>query len=114
MEVRSRAFRRRPRRRETGEMAHSAETSQRPIAGPAPDTQSGTTGVTRVPFASPGALSPHLLSADARLQEVASLLAAGFLRHWRRRAPDFGEKDLDVLRTSSEVCPKPQSEGESL
>ena len=59
-------------------------------------------------------LDPEHMPADARLREVASILAAGFLRYWRKRCPVFGEKDLDVLRTSSEVCPKPRSEGESL
>ncbi|MGD0111435.1 MAG: hypothetical protein ABSD48_06195 [Armatimonadota bacterium] len=60
------------------------------------------------------ALHPDQLSPDDRLQEVASLLAVGFLRYWRREAVDGGEKGLDVLRTSSEVCDEPQSEGESL
>ena len=60
------------------------------------------------------ALHPDQMPADDRLREVASLLAAGFLRHWAARAVDGGEKGLDVLRTSSEVCDEPQSEGESL
>jgi hypothetical protein len=60
------------------------------------------------------ALHPDQMPPDDRLREVASLLAAGFLRHWAARAVDGGEKGLDVLRTSSEVCPKPTSEGESL
>ena len=54
------------------------------------------------------------MSATERLAEVAALLAAGFLRYWRREAVDGGEKDLAILRTSSEVCPEPTSEGESL
>jgi hypothetical protein len=59
-------------------------------------------------------LNPDQLSPDNRLQEVASVLAVGFLRYWRREAVDGGEKDLAIPRTSSEVCPKPTSEGESL
>ena len=55
-----------------------------------------------------------LIPAAERHREVASLLARGFVRYWRREAVDGGEKDLDVLRTSSEVCDEPQSEGESL
>ncbi len=58
--------------------------------------------------------SPDRMGADERLQEVISLLAVGFLRSRATRAVDGGEKDLDVLRTSSEVCHEPQSEGESL
>jgi hypothetical protein len=64
--------------------------------------------------AQPGQSDPGLMSADVRLQEVVSLLARGFLRSRLARAVDGGEKDLDVLRTSSEVCVEPQSEGESL
>ena len=60
------------------------------------------------------ALCPDQISADQRLHEVASLVAAGFLRYWRKKAAPGPEKDLDVLRTSSDVCAKPQSEGESL
>jgi len=60
------------------------------------------------------ALHPDQLTADGRIREVAALLARGFLRYWRREAVDGGEKGLDVLRTSSEVCDGPQSEGESL
>jgi hypothetical protein len=57
---------------------------------------------------------PDQTPANERLREVISLLAAGFLRSRAGRAVDAGEKDLDVLRTSSEVCVEPQSEGESL
>jgi hypothetical protein len=57
---------------------------------------------------------PDGLPAGERLHEVISLLAAGFLRSWLARAVDGGEKDLDVLRTPSDVCPQPRSEGESL
>jgi hypothetical protein len=59
-------------------------------------------------------LHPDQMPADARLQEVISLLARGFLRSRAARAVDGGEKDLDVLRTPSDVCPEPRSEGESL
>ena len=60
------------------------------------------------------ALSPEQMSPDKRLRELSSLLAVAFLRHWLKKAVDGGEKGLDVLRTSSEVCDEPQSEGESL
>jgi len=74
-------------------------------------------------------VDPDQLSPDKRLRELSSLLAVAFLRHWLKKAPrpegrdggpkglatvDGGEKGLDVLRTSSEVCDGPQSEGESL
>ena len=62
----------------------------------------------------PNASHPEHMSAEERLNEATSLLAAGFLRHWAARAVDGGEKDLAILRTSSEVCDEPQSEGESL
>jgi hypothetical protein len=60
------------------------------------------------------ALDPDRLPADARLHEVASLLAAGFLRSWAAQAVDAGEKHLAFSSTSSEVCSQPRSEGESL
>jgi hypothetical protein len=53
------------------------------------------------------------MAAAQRLQEVTSLLALGFLRWWATRAPDGGDRGLDVLRTSSDECPKLESEGES-
>jgi hypothetical protein len=71
---------------------------------------SGSHRATRPPVA-PSRADPGRMSADERLREVISLLAAGFLRS---RAVDAGEKDLDVLRTPSDVCPEPRSEGESL
>lgn len=58
-------------------------------------------------------LLPERMAAKERLHEVASLLATGFLRHWLRKAPDGRENGLDVLRTPSDVCPRPSSEGES-
>lgn len=57
------------------------------------------------------ALDPELLSPEERLAEVGALLALGLLRG-RLRAAGRREKDLDFLRTSSDVCPKPSSEGE--
>jgi hypothetical protein len=60
------------------------------------------------------ALNPEQMPPAARLRELTSLLAAGFLRNWLKKAADDGEKCLAILRTSSEVCPKPSSEGESL
>lgn len=53
------------------------------------------------------------LPASTRLRETASLLAVGFLRHWLRHSSDGGEKGLDVLRTSSDSCAEPTSEGET-
>jgi len=74
----------------------------------------GTAGRSNMREAAPDLLDPERIPADDRLQEIASLLARGFVRYWRREAVDGGEKDLAILRTSSEVCDEPQSEGESL
>jgi hypothetical protein len=79
-----------------------------------PDRGVGTTGRFLVGKAAPNLVDPDRMSADDRLGEVVCLLAAGFLRYRSARAVDGGEEDLDFLRTSSEVCHKPQSEGESL
>ena len=65
-------------------------------------------------YACPNPVCPEHISSDERLQEVTSLLAAGFLRYWASRRADGGENCLDVLRTSSDECVKPRSEGESL
>jgi hypothetical protein len=62
----------------------------------------------------PSRLDPERMSADSRIQEVASLLSVGFLLYWLRNTADAGEKDLAIFRTSSDVCIKPTSEGESL
>ena len=62
----------------------------------------------------PSRLDPDLMAARDRIQEISSLLAAGVLRHWLKTAVDGGEKDLAILRTSSEVCVKPTSEGENV
>lgn len=58
--------------------------------------------------------TPDLMTAARRLREVASLLAAGFLRHWGRKGSDSGDTGLDFLRPSSDQCPEPTSEGETL
>jgi len=50
-------------------------------------------------------MDPERMSADERLQEVASLLAVGFLRHRSARAANGGEQCLAILRTPSEICP---------
>ena len=60
----------------------------------------------------PNRRSAAQMSTSARLKEVASLLAVGLLRHWLKCSSDGREKGLDVLRTSSDVCPQPSSEGE--
>ena len=60
----------------------------------------------------PNCRSAAQMSTSARLKEVASLLAVGLLRHWLKCSSDGREKGLDVLRTSSDVCPQPSSEGE--
>lgn len=73
------------------------------------------------------AVAPEQMSADQRLQEVISLLSAGFLRYRLRKAADGGETcppavwrdGLAILRTSSDSCVnppeagKPKSEGET-
>ena len=61
----------------------------------------------------PNGVDPQHMSATERIHEVTTLLTVGFLRYWQTRAPDGREKGLDVLRTSSDVCPKPSSEGEN-
>jgi hypothetical protein len=48
---------------------------------------------------------PDRMAANQRLREVISLLAAGFLRSRATHTVDGGEKDLDVPRTPSDVCP---------
>lgn len=67
----------------------------------------------RGPRLGPNRTSVSELPAHVRLQEVASLLAAGFLRHWARQAWDEREEALDFQRTSSDSCARPSSEGES-
>ena len=79
-----------------------------------PDRGVGTSGRFQAREAGPNRIDPERMSATGRLHEVASLLAVGFLRYWAARSVDGREKDLAILRTSSEVCHEPQSEGESL
>jgi hypothetical protein len=50
-------------------------------------------------------LDPELMSAKERIEEVASLLARGFLRA-RLRAAEKCQNGLAILRTSSHECPK--------
>jgi len=74
----------------------------------------GTIGRYQMREAAPSPVDPERMSADERIHEVASLLAAGFLRYRAGRAADGGEKGLAILRTPSEVCVEPTSEGESV
>jgi len=53
--------------------------------------------------------NPESMSPADRCREVASLLAAGFVRLRLKRA-DLENKGLDVLRTSSHSCLEPSSE----
>ncbi len=48
-------------------------------------------------------LEPESMTPAQRLEEVAGLLATGFLR-LRLRAADKRKKVLDVLRVSSDEC----------
>jgi len=59
-------------------------------------------------------LDPERMAAAERLQEVASLLAVGFLRCWLHKADKGDDVGLAFLRSPSEVCAKPSSEGERL
>ena len=61
---------------------------------------------------SPNPLDPELMTADQRLQEVISLLSAGFLRHWLRKAADGTENALAIPGEPSDSCLKPKSAGE--
>jgi hypothetical protein len=77
----------------------------------------GTIGRYQMREAASNRVDPERISPDDRLRELSSLLAAGFLRHWLHkaaRAADDREKGLAILRTPSEVCAKPTSEGESV
>jgi len=74
----------------------------------------GTIGRYQMREAASNRVDPERISPDDRLRELSSLLAAGFLRHWLKKAVDGGEKGLAILRTPSEVCARPTSEGESL
>ena len=59
------------------------------------------------------ALAPEQMSAAQRLQEVVSLLSAGFLRYWLRKVVDGRENGLAIPRTSSDECVEPKSGGET-
>jgi len=54
---------------------------------------------------------PDTMTPAARRTEVATILAAGFLR-LRLREAKQREKSLDVLRRPSDECLKPSSTGE--
>jgi len=51
------------------------------------------------------------MTPAARRTEVATILAAGFLR-LRLKQTKKREKPLDVVRRSSDECLEPKSEGE--
>ena len=72
----------------------------------------GTVGRSQMRKVAPNRLIPDQMSANSRLQEIASLLAAGFLRHWLRKAAKGAGGGLAILRTSSEVCACPPEAGE--
>ena len=55
-------------------------------------------------------LQPDLMSARERIDEVACLLARGFLRYHLRRV-DAEKIGLDVPRPSSDQCVEPSSQG---
>lgn len=55
-------------------------------------------------------LDPDAMSPAERLEEAASLLARGILRH-RLRAADGRKKPLDVRRQPRDECVEPRSEG---
>ena len=98
--------------REGGEVARSRLKTAPQSAGLCPTAPCVRADQVATSGAAPSAVPPAQASPGARLQEVASLLARGFLRSRGTRAVDGREKDLDVLRTSSDVCHEPQSEGE--
>lgn len=58
------------------------------------------------------AIDPDQIPAESRLQQVASLLAAGFLRWWLHKADQGADGGLAILRTSSEVCVCPPQAGQ--
>ena len=57
-------------------------------------------------------LQPDLMSAHERTDEVARLLARGFLRY-HLRPVDAEKNDLDVFRPASDSCVEPTSQGET-
>ena len=56
-------------------------------------------------------LEPESMTPAQRLEEVASLLATGFLR-LRLRRTDGRKKVLDLLAAPSDECIEPESEVE--
>ena len=48
------------------------------------------------------ALDPNLMTAEERLDEVAEILAAGFLRWWQKRV----EKSAKKAQVSLELSPE--------
>ena len=54
---------------------------------------------------------PDTMTPAARRTEVATILAAGFLR-LRLKQTKKREKPLDVVRRPSDECLEPKSEGE--
>ena len=73
-----------------------------------------TLGDPKAGKSAPNPLDPEHMTAKERLDEVASLLAWGFLRHWLRKAAGGRENGLAIPRASSHECPKLESGGESL
>ena len=57
-------------------------------------------------------LQPNLMSAHERTDEVACLLARGFLRY-HLRPVDSEKNGLDVSRPASDSCVEPASQGET-
>ena len=57
-------------------------------------------------------LEPESRTPAQRLEEVAGLLATGFLR-LRLRGADGRKKPLDVLREPRDECVEPESEAET-
>ena len=57
-------------------------------------------------------LEPESMTPAQRLDEVAALLATGFLRR-RLRTADGRKKALDVLREPRDECVEPESEAET-
>ena len=76
-----------------------------------PETGLDTLGRSNKGKSASNPLDPELLTAQERLQEVASLLALGFLRH-RLRAAKRREKPLAIPREPSDSCSKPRPRGE--
>ena len=76
-----------------------------------PEGRLDTLGRSKAANSAPNALDPSLMSTGERLEEVASLLALGFLRH-RLRAAKRREKPLAIPGEPSDSCSKPRPRGE--